>query len=314
MGCTDAARAAADIVLTQEGLSTIVKGIIISRKIFVRIRNFIVYRIAATLQLLVFFFIAVLVFRPIEYMPADWETDPDFPDTRPWPEFFHMPVLMLMLITLLNDGTLIAIGYDNVIPRELPEKWNLQALFAVSSLLAGVALASSILLLWVLLDSWNPEGVAQFIGLGGISYGQITTSIYLKVSISDFLTLFSARTGQHWFWASRPATILLYAGMFALSCSTILSISWPESYPDGVYTMGLVRRDPKELFAYIWLYCIAWWFIQDAFKVGLYRTIEYFNWFNWNDTGKVELPESTKRYIAANKEKDIAAATGMSKH
>ena len=30
MGCTDAARAAADIVLTQEGLSTIVKGIVIA--------------------------------------------------------------------------------------------------------------------------------------------------------------------------------------------------------------------------------------------------------------------------------------------
>jgi hypothetical protein len=33
-------------------------------------------------------------------------------DDKLWPEFFHMPVLMLMLITVLNDGTLIAIGYD----------------------------------------------------------------------------------------------------------------------------------------------------------------------------------------------------------
>ena len=32
-----------------------------------------------------------------------------------------MPVLMLMLITLLNDGTLIAIGYDNVIPSQVSE-------------------------------------------------------------------------------------------------------------------------------------------------------------------------------------------------
>ena len=40
-------------------------------------------------------------------------------DPHAWPEYFHMPVLMLMLITLLNDGTLIAIGYDNVVPTRV---------------------------------------------------------------------------------------------------------------------------------------------------------------------------------------------------
>lgn len=64
---TDAARAAADIVLTEPGLSTIVHGIVISRCIFVRIRNFVTYRIAATLQLLVFFFIAVYAFKPVSF-------------------------------------------------------------------------------------------------------------------------------------------------------------------------------------------------------------------------------------------------------
>merc|ERR1711991_1183307 len=72
-GATDAARAAADIILTQEGLSTIISGIVIARKIFVRIRNFIIYRVAATLQLLSFFFISVFAFKPSEYMPDDWE-------------------------------------------------------------------------------------------------------------------------------------------------------------------------------------------------------------------------------------------------
>jgi cation transport ATPase len=73
LGSTDAARAAADIVLTQEGLSTIVDGILISRQIFQRIQNFITYRIAATLQLLIFFFIAVFSLKPIDYMPENWE-------------------------------------------------------------------------------------------------------------------------------------------------------------------------------------------------------------------------------------------------
>merc|ERR1719218_284008 len=70
-GSTDAAKAASDIVLTQPGLTTIIDGILIARCIFVRIRNFITYRIAATLQLLLFFFIAVFVFKPSDYEPHD---------------------------------------------------------------------------------------------------------------------------------------------------------------------------------------------------------------------------------------------------
>src|SRR5579871_4865049 len=111
-GATDAARAASAIVLTKEGLSTIVHGMVIARRIFARMKSFLTYRIAATLQLLVFFFIAVLSLKPREYiphpLPSDWL---DSQDTHEWPQFFQMPVLMLMLITLLNDGTLISIGY-----------------------------------------------------------------------------------------------------------------------------------------------------------------------------------------------------------
>jgi hypothetical protein len=109
-GATDAARAAADIVLTEEGLSTIVEGIIISRCIFQRMKNFITYRIAATLQLLVFFFFAVLTMQPEKYQKR-YDFDDDGLDDAvkggapDWPQFFTMPVLLLMLITLLNDGT-----------------------------------------------------------------------------------------------------------------------------------------------------------------------------------------------------------------
>ncbi len=50
-----------------------------------------------------------------------------------WPNFFQLPVLMLMLITVLNDGTLIAIGYDNVIPNKRPDKWNLRVSHLITS-------------------------------------------------------------------------------------------------------------------------------------------------------------------------------------
>jgi len=282
-GSTDAAKAAADIVLTKEGLSTIVHGIKIARCIFVRIRNFVTYRIAATLQLLIFFFIAVFAFKPIDYEP-----DPN-PDDEDWPEFFHMPVLMLMLITLLNDISLIAIAYDYVEASMTPEKWNLRVLFTIGSVLAGVACVSSLILLYVLLDSWSSGGIFQTWGLGGLSYGQITTSIYLKVSISDFLTLFSARTGEDWFWSSTPAPILIMAATVALSVSTILAITWPASYPDGVYTLGLAYHTPYELPIYIWIYCLVWWFLQDVAKVFCYWLLKKYNAFGINNTGSVVL-------------------------
>jgi H+-transporting ATPase len=301
----DAARAAADIVLTQPGLSTIVNGIIIARRIFGRIRSFLLYRIAATLQLLVFFFIAVLALRPVEFMPDNWETNGDFPDKKEWPEYFHMPVLMLMLITLLNDGTLIAIGYDEVEPRQLPEKWNLSSLYFISSVLAFVAMVSSVLLLYFLLDSWTPHHVFQGLTLGGISYGQVITSIYLKISISDFLTLFSARTGENFFWTTAPSPVLLGAGGLALTCSTILALTWPASSPDGIYTVGLGRMKPYGLAAYIWIYCILWWFIQDCAKVFSYWLMKRYNWFHYNDTGKLILPESTLQYLKDHKERDL---------
>jgi len=309
-GATDAARAAADIILTQPGLSTIVNGILIARRIFVRIKNFLTYRIAATLQLLIFFFIAVLAYKPVDYMPSDWRENPEFPDDSEWPAFFHMPVLMLMLITLLNDGTLIAIGYDNAVAREVPEKWNLPVLYLISSVLAGVALVSSILLLDLMLASWHTEAFFQTSGLGGLSIGQIITAIYLKVSISDFLTLFSARTGDNFFWTTAPAPILMGAGFIALTISTILACAWPSGDSDGVYAMGLGRRKPYTLALYIWLYCIVWWFIQDACKVFAFYILKKYNILGYNDTGKLVLPESTLMYIKQNKEKDMQLKKG----
>ncbi len=49
---------------------------------------------------------------------------------------------MLMLITLLNDGTLIATGYDWVIASKTPEHWYLRFILTVSSVLGAVACGS----------------------------------------------------------------------------------------------------------------------------------------------------------------------------
>jgi len=312
-GATDAARAASDIVLTQEGLSTIVEGIIISRCIFQRMKNFITYRIAATLQLLVFFFIAVLALKPVDFMPNDWETREGF-DTDAWPDYFKLPVLMLMLITLLNDGTLISVGYDHVTPSKFPNVWNLPVLFLISSVLAGVALFSSLILLYLSLDSWHRESWFYKMGIGELSYGQITTIMYLKVSISDFLTLFSARTHDGFFWSSMPSPILLGGACLALSLSTILACVWPTGTVDNQYVVGLAKRDPKSMAAVVWCYCIIFWFIQDALKVVTYRWMEKYNILGINDSLKISKELQAFADWAAKKEKEAGttAATADS--
>lgn len=99
---------------------------------------------------------------------------------------------------------------------------------------------SSILLLWAAIDSGNPAGVFQRWGLPLIHYDQIITMMYLKVSVSDFLTLFSARTHSGFFWSMRPSPILLGAATLALGLSTIIACLWPGSRPDGIPTRGLV--------------------------------------------------------------------------
>jgi hypothetical protein len=60
---------------------------------------------------------------------------------------------------------------------------------------------------------------------------QLITIMYLKVSISDFLTLFSSRTVGP-FWESRPGNFLLAGAGTALSISTILASAWPAGNID----------------------------------------------------------------------------------
>eukprot|EP00122_Pirum_gemmata_P000938 Pgem_evm1s841 len=190
-----------------------------------------------------------------------------------------MPVLMLMLITILNDGTLISIGYDNVKPSNRPEKWNLKVLFIVSTVLGAVACLSSLLLLhWALEGHSDPNGVWRKIGLPALPYGKIITMMYLKISVSDFLTLFSARTVS-FFFTQRPALVLFLAACFSLMISTVVACTWPEDNKDEVPILGLARGGYEILALWVWLYCIVWWFIQDTCKVITYKLLFYFDVF-----------------------------------
>jgi len=257
-GATDAARASADIVLTEPGLSTIATAIITSRKIFTRMKNFVIYRVACTVQLLMFFFIACIFIDPSKY---DYTVDGD------WPAYFSIPVLALVSITILNDGTLIAVAYDNVLASKQPEKWELNNLYIVSTAIGSIAVASSLWLLILGLNSDDEDGILRQCGLDELSYPEIVTMMYLKISLSDYLTLFNART-KGYCWASRPSNVLMGAALFATVCSTLLSAVWPDTEDMKGITGGVIL--------FVWIYTFLWSFVQDFGKIVCYFLMEKF--------------------------------------
>eukprot|EP00397_Hematodinium_sp_SG-2012_P004482 GEMP01004494.1.p1 GENE.GEMP01004494.1~~GEMP01004494.1.p1 ORF type:complete len:1209 (+),score=244.14 GEMP01004494.1:280-3906(+) len=69
-GATDAARAAASIFLKEEGLSVIITAIMRSKKVFERVKNYIIYRSATSLRLMGFFFVCAIFISPLDYLPG----------------------------------------------------------------------------------------------------------------------------------------------------------------------------------------------------------------------------------------------------
>jgi len=291
-GATDAARAAAAIVLTKEGLSTIVSGMQISRGIFRRMKSFLTYRIAATLQLVVFFFIALFSFKPVDWLPADPTIVPGHQD---WPGYFIIPVLMLIIITVLNDGTLCSIGYDNAKASPLPERWNLPAMFIVSMTMGAVACLSSLILLWLCLDSWNPTSLMYKWHMPGLQYGQIINTMFLQVAVIDFLTLVSARTQESFFWSSNPSLVLWIGATFALLCSTLLALLWPKGTINKIPVYGLIYQTHNYIALWTWCYNIFWFLAQDCVKVGLFWVLYRYNAFNIKGDRLVDLKRKERK-------------------
>jgi len=123
-----------------------------------------------------------------------------------------------------------------------------------------VACASSLFLLIGCLHAniFNASEAYRFIGSNNqpfLTWFEVRTIIYLKVSISDFLTLFSART-RGWFWERRLGKLLGIASMVALISSTIFALYWDsifEKLGESAFMTGL--RDSKGAVICVWLYC-----------------------------------------------------------
>jgi H+-transporting ATPase len=187
-GATDAARAAAAIVLVAPGLSVIIDAIKESRKIFQRMNSYAIYRIAETLRVLLFMTLAIVVFN-----------------------FYPLTAIMIVMLALLNDGAILSIAYDNVLYRDQPEAWNMRTVLGIATVLGLVGPAAAFGLFYL------SDRVLH------IDRPQIQTMMYLLLSVAGHLTIFQTRTRGPW-WSIRPAPILFLAVLGTQALATAICL------------------------------------------------------------------------------------------
>lgn len=74
--------------------------------------------------------------------------------------------------------------------------------------------------------------------------------------------------------------------------STVLASVWPEGETDGIPTMGLALGDYGLYPLWVWIYCIVWWFVQDACKVLAWHLIIKYDVFQARTARLVNLREA----------------------
>ncbi len=222
-GATDAARAAAAIVLLTPGLSVIIDAIKESRKIFQRMNSYAIYRIAESLRVLLFVTLAILVFN-----------------------FFPITAIMIVMLALLNDGAILSIAYDNVRYKMKPEAWNMRLVLGIATVLGVVGPIAAFGLFYL--------GDRVF----DLGHPQLQTMMYLMLSVAGHLTIFLTRTRGP-FWSIRPARILLLAVLGTQAVATLIAVyglfmqplgwGW-AAFVWGYAIIWALASDRVKLFAY----------------------------------------------------------------
>jgi H+-transporting ATPase len=222
-GATDAARAAASIVLMTPGLSVIIDAIKESRKIFQRMNSYAIYRIAETLRVLFFMTLAILIFN-----------------------FYPVTAVMIVMLALLNDGAILSIAYDNAHYKDQPEAWNMRVVLGISTVLGIIGVVSAFGLFYL------AERVFHF------DRAHAQTMMYLKLSVAGHLTIFLTRTRGP-FWSIRPATILwiavlgtqIVATLFAVYGFLMTPLGWEWALFVWAYALAwFLVNDRVKLLAY----------------------------------------------------------------
>jgi H+-transporting ATPase len=220
---TDAARAAAAIVLMTPGLSVIIDAIKESRRIFQRMNSYAIYRIAETLRVLLFMTLSILIFN-----------------------FYPVTAVMIVMLALLNDGAILSIAYDNVHYKDQPEAWNMRLVLGISTVLGVIGVVSAFGLFYFGLRVFH------------LDHAHVQTLMYLKLSVAGHLTIFLTRTRGP-FWSIRPARSLWIAVLGTQAVATLIAVcglfmtplgwGW-AAFVWGYAVVWFLQNDRVKLLAY----------------------------------------------------------------
>jgi H+-transporting ATPase len=216
---TDAARSASDMVLLTEGLSVIIKAILGSRCIFQRMRNYATYACATTIRIVTTF----------SLMACIWK--------------FTYPPFLVLIIAVLNDGTIMTVSTDRVQPSLLPDSWRLKDIFVMAFVLGFYLTLSSLIFFYLIVDT---DFFERTFGATPLKYNvtnpvdnesfMLCGVIYLQVSITGQLIIFTTRA-RTFFFLNRPSILLMCAAVVAQLTATLIAVygnsEWTQLYPIG---------------------------------------------------------------------------------
>jgi len=258
---TDAARGAADIVLTQPGLSVIVSAILCSRSIFQRMKSYTTYSVCAALRVVLTFTLLTCIFD------------------------FYFPTIAVVFFAILNDGTMITLARDRAQPSEQPEKWDLFSLFLVSIAIGLYLTLSTVLFFYLITET----SFLSHFALPDISHSQaaIRGVIYLQVSVSGLSVVFCTRCHK-WMWSHRPSWLLIIAFVICQGIASVLGAYGLNNYSSEPVSQGGTAFGGGGWGWVIatWIWCIIWFVMVDPIKrlfgllakLRLRRTKDYI-WF-----------------------------------
>ncbi|GAB00025.1 uncharacterized protein L969DRAFT_96638 [Mixia osmundae IAM 14324] len=244
-GATDAARGAADIVLTEPGLSTIVHAIRQSRVIFQRMRNYSIYACAVTIRIVLCFAIMAFAFK------------------------FDFPPFMVLVIALLNDGTIMTLSLDRVLPSMTPDSWDLGEIFTYA-IAYGIYLSLCTIALFLVIVRTtffeDKFGVTPYKDHNAYGLHMI---IYLEVAQISQALIFVTRS-HSWFFMERPSVALFGAFCLAQLISSIIAAygDWGFSQVSGI-SGGWI--------GIVWIWNIVWFPVLDGIKFGTRALINAYN-------------------------------------
>ncbi|CAI0406947.1 unnamed protein product [Linum tenue] len=207
---TDAARGASDIVLTEPGLSVIISAVLTSRSIFQRMKNYTIYAVSITIRI-VFGFLMLTCF---------WK--------------FDFPPFMVLVIAILNDGTIMTISKDRVKPSPVPDSWRLSEIFATGVVLGGYLALMTVAFFWLAYETNFFTKYFHVTSFQQDDYDltnkavadqlnqQLASALYLQISTISQALIFVTRS-RGWSFQERPGFLLVFAFLVAQLIATVIS-------------------------------------------------------------------------------------------